>query len=140
VLRTSACNHLCGGRRCNESPCSRRAVALEALPAKHRPPLRWLERHRRLDAARRAFGARLRARKTSRRRPRTGLQTGASPHGLARLTALRVVLELFVEEKELFPGGEDKITATNLRRLRADPEIPCHFSRVTEKEEHRQRA
>src|SRR5258705_13573935 len=113
VLRTCACNHLCGGgRRCNESPCSRRAVALEALPAKHRPPLRWLERHRRLDAARRAFGARLRARKTSRRGPGTSRQTGASPHGLARLTALRVVLELFVEEKELFPSGEDKFTAT----------------------------
>ena len=112
MLRTHACNHLCGGRRCDESPCSRRAVALEALPAKHRPPLRWLERHRRLDAARRAFGARLRTRKTSRRRLGTSLQTGASPLGLARLTALRVVRELFVEKKEVFPCGEDKITAT----------------------------
>ena len=100
------------GRRCNEIPCSRRAVPLEALPAKHRPPLRWLERHGRLDAARRAFGARLRSRKTSRRRPGTSRQTGASPLGLARLTALRVVRELFLEEKELFPRGEDKFTAT----------------------------
>ena len=111
VLRTRACNHLCGGRRCNESRCSRRPVALEAMPAKHRPPLRWLERHRRLDSARRAFGARLRARKTSRRRPGTSLQTGASPHGLAWLAALRVVQKLLVVEEKLLTGGKHKLCA-----------------------------
>ena len=35
---------------------------------------------------------------------------GAAP-GLARLTALGVVLELFVEEEKLFTGGEDELTA-----------------------------
>jgi hypothetical protein len=35
-----------------------------------------------------------------------------SPFRLARFAPLRVVLELFVEEKELFPGGEDEFAAT----------------------------
>src|SRR5580700_7357295 len=105
-------NHICGGRSSNKSTCSRRAFALETLPAEHRAPLRRLERHRSFNAARRTFGARLGARKTSRSRPRTSLQAGAGPLRLTRLTALRVVLELFVEEKELFPGCENKFTAT----------------------------
>jgi hypothetical protein len=112
VLPTRAPNHLCGRRCGNESTCSRRAFALETLPAEHRTALRRLERHGRFDAARRAFGARLRARKTSRSRSPTSLHAGPGPLGLTGLTALRVVLELLVEEKELFPGGEDKFTAT----------------------------
>jgi hypothetical protein len=31
--------------------------------------------------------------------------------GLTGLTALGLVLELFVKEKELFPGGEDEVSA-----------------------------
>jgi hypothetical protein len=40
------------------------------------------------------------------------MQTYTGALGLAGLTALRVVLELFVEEKELFAGGEDELTTT----------------------------
>ena len=35
---------------------------------------------------------------------------GAAP-GLAGLTTLGVVLELLIQEEELFPGGEDKFAA-----------------------------
>ena len=87
-------------------------AALEALPAKYWPTLRWLKRHRRLDTACRAISGRLCARKTSCRRPGTILQTYAGPIELARPATLRGVLELLLKEKELFPSGEDKFTAT----------------------------
>src|ERR1700733_3730693 len=112
VLSTGSGNHLCGGRCSNESTCGRGALALEALPAKHGPPLGRLERNSCFNAARRTFGARLCTRKSSRSRPCARLEGGAGAFGLARLTAFRVVLELFVEEKELFPGGEDELTTT----------------------------
>jgi hypothetical protein len=74
--------------------------------------LRWFERHRRLDAAHCAVGTRLGARKTSRRSGTCRLKTDASPIEPALLTALWVVLKLFVEEKDLFPSSEDKFTTT----------------------------
>jgi hypothetical protein len=112
VPRTRACNAFGGGRRCNESPCWWREGALKALPTKHWPPLRWFEWHRRLDAAHRAAGSRLRARRTSLGPGTSRLENDASPSEPAPLTTLRGVSELFVEEKELFPDGEDKFTAT----------------------------
>ena len=105
-------DHRRSGRRRNKSAGSRSPLALKALTAKHWPPLRRLERNGRLDATLRTFGARLGARKPSRSWPRAGLQSSASPLGLARLTAFRVVLELLVEKKELFPSGEDEFTTT----------------------------
>src|ERR1700743_3515073 len=103
MICTRAGHHVCRDRCSDKSTCRRHALALEALTAKHRPPLCGLERHRRLNAARRAFGARLRAPNTSRSRSRTSLQADTGSFGLTGLTALRVVLELFVEKKELFP-------------------------------------
>jgi len=40
------------------------------------------------------------------------MRPGTRPSGLAWFAPLRIVLELFVEEKELFPSGEDKFTTT----------------------------
>src|SRR5215469_1371375 len=105
-------DYLCGIGCGNKGTRCRRALALKALPAKYWPSLCRFERHSRLYAARRTFGACLRTRQTSCRRPRTRFQSGARPLGLTWFTALRVVLELLVEEKELFPGGEDKLTTT----------------------------
>jgi hypothetical protein len=104
----------------------RRALTLQALPARYGAPLCRFERHRRLYAARRTFGARLRARQTSCRRPSAWFQGRAGSLGLAWLAALRVVLELLVEEKELFPRGEDKLTTTicGLSPI----QIPCRVS------------
>ena len=39
-----------------------------------------------------------------------GSAEDGDPLGLARLAALGLVLELFVVEEKLFPGGEDEIT------------------------------
>jgi hypothetical protein len=85
---------------------------LEALAAEHRPSLSGLEGYRGLDTALRAFGARLCARETSRNRTRARTHPHAGTLGLARLAALGVVLELFVEEKELFAGSEDELSTT----------------------------
>jgi hypothetical protein len=112
MLANAARNHVNGRRSRHQSAGSRRTLALETLSAKHRSALRRLEWHRRLDTARRAFGTRLSARQTSRSRPCTSLQADTDSLRLARLTPFRVVLELFVEEKKLFPGGEDELTTT----------------------------
>jgi len=59
-----------------------------------------------------SVAAALTQRQASRRRPRTCLQSDPGTFGFAWLATLWVVLELFVEEKELFPSGEDKFAAT----------------------------
>jgi len=102
---------LCRGSRSNAAcDSSSPLFGLEALTAKHRPALGGLEGDCRLDAALRAFGARLRAREASCSRTRAGTQPDTGAPGFAGLAAFRVVFELFVEEKELFAGSEDELT------------------------------
>ena len=80
--------------------CGRDSLfALEALPAKDGAPLGWLEGDGGLDAALGALGAGLGARKPGCRWSGTSSGRGACPCRLTGLTALRVVLELLVEEK-----------------------------------------
>jgi hypothetical protein len=84
---------------------------LETFPAEHRAPLRWSERNRGLFTALRAcrlcFCPRLR-----------GPASPASlrSFSLARLAALRFVLEPLVGEKHLLAGSEYELGAT-LRTL-----------------------
>ena len=89
------------------------ALVLKALATENRASLGRLEGDGGLDAAlgavRAGFGA----------RDARGGWPGAVTHGggpgaarLAGLAALGVVLELLVEEKELFAGGKDELPAT----------------------------
>jgi len=112
-LSTGACcNHVGSRRRGHKSTRRWGTLGLEALPAKHRPSLCRLKRHRRLNAACRTFRPCLCPRNTCSRRTRTCLHTGACAFRLARFAPLRIVLKLFVEEKKLFPSGENELTAT----------------------------
>src|ERR1700683_3065985 len=72
---------------------------LETTAAKNRTALGGLEGDGGFRSALRAHSTRL----------RTGGARAGSAFGLALLTAFRIVLELFVEEEELFSGCEDKI-------------------------------
>jgi hypothetical protein len=74
-------------------------ILREAGAAQHRPPLRRFEWNRRLFAAFRTRRARF--------CPHTGPARAALC--LALFAALRVVHELFVVEKNLLAGGEDKL-------------------------------
>src|ERR1700736_6321691 len=88
------------GRRCGARAGSASPLCLKALTAEHGAALGRLEGNGRLDAALRAAGTRLRARQAS--RCRTAARTRSRDPGalrLAGLTALGVVLELFVEEE-----------------------------------------
>src|SRR5262245_8697619 len=90
----------------SEAPTARhRAIPFaEAPPGERRPPPRRTERHGRFLAARGARGLRL--------NPVThrGARVHAvCPFGLARLAALRLVLELLVGEEELFTGRPDEL-------------------------------
>src|SRR5690349_18182071 len=75
---------------------------LEALLAEHRTPLRGPERHRGVLTTRRTLG--LCFHPARHRGPGT---YPVGPFGLARLAALRLVLELLVGEKELLTGRPD---------------------------------
>jgi hypothetical protein len=116
------------GRTDNRSPCLGRCsfhsrscrdnlsgnscwslFVLEALPAKHRPSLRWLKGDGRFNAAFGAFGAGLGSREASRCRARTCPHSEVCPFELAGFTPLGVILELFVEEEKLFAGSEDEL-------------------------------
>jgi len=101
---------LCRGSRSNAACDSGPLLGLEALAAEDGPTLGGLEGDCRLDAALRAFGARLCARETSCSRTRARTHPDAGAPGFAGLAAFRVVFELFVEEKELFAGSEDELT------------------------------
>jgi hypothetical protein len=83
----------------------------EALAAEDRTPLRGAERDGGFLAALGAGGARFHTKKVV--RVAHGLRGGEDGHalGLAGLTALGFVLELFVAEEQLFPGSEDKVSA-----------------------------
>ena len=88
------------------------ALCLETLAAEHRTPLRRLERNSCLDAARGAMSPRLRSRDAGRCRAGASVHARAGAPTLARLAPLWVVLELFIEEEELFAGSKDKVAAT----------------------------
>ncbi len=87
---------------------SHRSSRLEALPAKHGPPLRWPKRNRSLFSA-------LRARCLRFCSHRGCISTAAAPastlraFGLAALAALRFVLESFIGEKHLFASCKYKL-------------------------------
>src|SRR5204863_9264522 len=91
-----ACERLAAGAR--ELPL------LEALLAEDRSALRRSERHRRILSARRAGGLGLAA--IAHRRTRAH---PVCPFCLARLAALRLVLELLVGEEELLTGCPDEL-------------------------------
>jgi hypothetical protein len=89
---------------------SRSAFALEALAAEDGTPLRWFEGYGGLDAALGAVGASLSTGEASGSRTRSRTHTCTGAFGLARFASFGVVLELFIEEKELFAGSEDKLS------------------------------
>jgi len=80
---------------------------LEALPAKHRSALRWLERDGGFLAASGTIGARLDLGIIAGR----GRAQTRSPFGFAGLAPLRLVLELLIVEEKLFTSGENKVSA-----------------------------
>jgi hypothetical protein len=83
----------------------------KAFPAKNRPPLGWSEGDGGFFAALGAGGASFDARKVVRvAHGWWGAQDGDAL-GLAGFTALGLVLELFVVEKQLFSGGKDEVSA-----------------------------
>lgn len=109
-LRTG--HKLCRGRRGGGTRSRSPLLDLEALATEDGSSLSWLEGNSRLNAAIRAFRTGLGAREASRSWTGAWAQTDTRAFGFAGLTAFRVVLELFVEEKKLFAGGEDELTAT----------------------------
>jgi hypothetical protein len=82
-----------------------RTPLLEALPAKHRAPLRRPERNGRFLAALRAICFRFRPH-------RTATPAAFSSFRLAGFATLRFVLETFVGEKHLFAGGKYELCTT----------------------------
>ncbi len=103
--------HISRRRSGQRSRCGRLLV-LEALTAKHGPPLRRLEGNGGLHAALRALGASLGPRRPAAAGLPPGRTAARCPLELAGLASLGVVLELLVEEEKLFAGGEDELTAT----------------------------
>jgi len=91
---------------------SMRLLMLEALAAKHGPPLCRLEGHGGLDAALGALGSGLGPRDDGSRRVGSGTQAYSRAFELTGFASLGIVLELLVEEEELFAGGEDEFTTT----------------------------
>ena len=106
-LTRSRDNLLGDYRRTGDGP-----LRLKALPAENRPTLGRLKRNGRLHPTCRAVGARLRSRKARRRRSASSTRRNAGTARFAGLTALGVVLELLVKEKQLFPGGKDELPTT----------------------------
>ena len=101
---------ICGDQLCGCSCDSRSALALEALAAEDGASLCGLEGYGGLDAALGAVGAGLGTGEASRSRTRARTHACTGAFGLARFAALGVVLELLIEEKELFAGGEDEFS------------------------------
>lgn len=92
------------------SRCSRAPFRLEALAAEYGTALRGLKRNGGFFAARRTVRAGFYPGIVA----RTGDPQRLGAFGLARLAALRLILELFIVEKKLFPGSEYKVrTAVN---------------------------
>ena len=89
----------------------RASLLLKALAAEYRAALRGFEWDGSFDAAGRADGAGLGTRDAGGGGPAARGTGGADALSLARFAALGIVLELFVEEKDLFAGGEDELTA-----------------------------
>jgi hypothetical protein len=85
---------------------TQRSSLLEALPAKHRPPLSWPEGNCRFFPALRAGRLRLRSHLSA-----PTATAAFSTLRFAALTSLRFVLEAFVREKHLFPGRKYKLGA-----------------------------
>jgi len=81
-------------------PNSLRLTRQEALTAKHRAPLRGLERHRGFPPALRAGGHGFALLKPT---------AGTLSLGFATLAALGLVFEILVVEKVLFTRGEHEI-------------------------------
>src|SRR5580658_10063462 len=115
-----------------------RLAAQEALPAVHRPPLCWFERHRSLAAALRTNGHGFRF---------AAARWPGLPLALARFAALGLVLKILVVEEVLFSRCENKfgsalralenpilelrhnpnlIPRTGCRTDRPKPVRPCH--------------
>jgi hypothetical protein len=87
---------------------SARFALLEALPAKYRTALRWLERHGSFPLAAGADGLGFHSLVVAailRQSQRLGAFT------LAVFAAFRFVFELFIVEEELFASGENEIGA-----------------------------
>ncbi|HLZ12663.1 MAG TPA: hypothetical protein VKP58_08760 [Candidatus Acidoferrum sp.] len=108
----------------SESYClrrSQRSPLLEALPAKHRAPLRRPEGNGRFLAALRTGRLRFRP-----HLPAVAAATAAFRSlCFAAFTSLRFVLETFVREKHLFPGRKYKLAAA-LRTLQ-NPVMKFHL-------------
>ena len=83
----------------------------EAFAAKDGTALRGAEGHGGVLAALRAGGAGFDARIVISVPRSYGSREHGNALGLAGFAALRLVLKLFVVEKQLFPGGEDEFRA-----------------------------
>ena len=86
---------------------SHRPSRLEALPAKHRAPLRWPEGNRRFLAALRTGGLRFGSRRAAASAP-----TAFCPLCLAPFAALWFVFKSLVGEKHLLAAGKNELGAT----------------------------
>jgi hypothetical protein len=105
-------------------------LGLEALAAEDGPALGRLEGHGRLNAALGALGASLGTGESCCRWTASGRKADTGALGLARLAALGVVLELFIEEEELLSGGEDELAATVCARQKSVYKFHGRFSHV----------
>ena len=99
----------CGRVKVNLRGSSGRLALLEAFTAKHRTSLRRLKGHRGFPLATGADGFRFHP-LISAAVLRKSQSLGAL--AFAGLAAFGFVLELFIVEEELFPGSENKISAT----------------------------
>jgi hypothetical protein len=88
---------------------SRISLLRKTFAAEDRPALCGPERHGGFLAALRARSSRLHPGKVVSIALRLRAGENGNALGLARLTALRFVPELFIGEKLLFPGGKDEI-------------------------------
>ena len=85
---------------------------LEALTAEHGPALRGFERHGGFDAALRTVRSGLGAGQVYASGTGPGTLRASRAFGFAGFTALGIVLEGFVEEENLFAGGEKELSPT----------------------------
>ena len=116
-----------GGSVSRDSVVRGGSLGLEALAAEDGAALGWFEWDCCFDAAFGAMSACFSARDSGGCGSATRAACGSSLR-FAWLAALGIVLELLVEEEELFAGGKDKLSATICTRQKPVNKFHSRFS------------